>query len=229
MGCGASKSPSYALELAPAAIDAMVASMRAADMATGNDMPRSRAGSSSAPASETAGFGNSVGRSGSGSAGCMPISTSSFAAGRPIDIIHFVRGRGEFMMRDIIGKGGKSVGVQVGYHPRTRGYYALKFINEALAASEGWEVQPVDELEAMRAVTLARVPFTTPLRGWFEQPAPAKQGGGVDLALVMGYMPGGELFSRMAGRRMGADEAAFYAAEVVCALQGMHSLGYIYR
>ena len=148
------------------------------------------------------------------------------AAGRGA-VLHMARGRSEFMMRDIIGKGGKSVGVQIGFHPATHAYYALKFISEARAAAEGWEVQPTDELEAMRAATAAGCPFVTPLRGWFEEPAPRE--GGLTLALVMGYMPGGELFSRMCGRRMGADEAAFYAAEVVCALEGLHALGFIYR
>ena len=125
-------------------------------------------------------------------------------------------------MRDIIGKGGKSVGVQVGYHDKTRGYYAIKFINQGLAESEQWEVQPIDELNAMRAVTMARVPFVTPLRGWFEE-------ANGTLALVMGYMPGGELFSRMCGHKFCAEEAMFYLSEVVLALEGMHKLGYIYR
>ena len=159
-------------------------------------------------------------------AGMRGAAAGGAAAGRGA-VLHMARGRSEFMMRDIIGKGGKSVGVQIGFHPATHAYYALKFISEARAAAEGWEVQPTDELEAMRAATAAGCPFVTPLRGWFEEPAPRE--GGLTLALVMGYMPGGELFSRMCGRRMGADEAAFYAAEVVCALEGLHALGFIYR
>lgn len=127
----------------------------------------------------------------------------------------------DFLMRDVIGKGGRSLGVQVAYHAASRTYQAVKFVPEVRAKQEAWAVQPSDELAAMREITQAGVPFTTPLRGWFEHAG--------QLALVMGYMPGGELFSRMAGRRMPPDEAAFYAGEVVLALEGIHGLGYIYR
>ena len=127
----------------------------------------------------------------------------------------------DFTMRDIIGKGGKSVGVQVAFHHDSQQYFAIKFISEARAAAEHWEIQPLDEMRAMREVTAARAPFVTPLRGYFEE-------GGV-LALVMAYMSGGELFSRMAGRRLATAEARFYAAELVLALEAIHALGYIYR
>ena len=131
------------------------------------------------------------------------------------------RSAADFTMRDIIGKGGKSVGVQVAFHHASQQYYAIKFINEARAAAEQWEVQPLDEMRTMRDVTAARLPFVTPLRGFFEER-------GV-LAIVMSYMPGGELFSRMAGRRLVHDEALFYGAELVLALEGLHRLGYMYR
>lgn len=131
------------------------------------------------------------------------------------------RSRADFMMRDIIGKGGKSVGVQVAFHYATRQYFAIKFINEERAATERWEVQPLDEMRVNREVTAAQSPFITPLRGFFEED-------GV-LALVMSYMPGGELFSRMMGRRLGTDEALFYSSELVLGLEALHRLGYIYR
>lgn len=100
----------------------------------------------------------------------------------PVTIEHFEGAGRELIRRDIIGKGGKSVGVQVAYHPRAKEYYAIKFISEDLAAKEQWAVPPQEELAAMRDITLARTPFVVPLRGWFED--------GGTLALVMGYMPG---------------------------------------
>ena len=208
MGCGAS-APLYSLETIPDGLQSI------ADAAEG---PAGGAG-----ASLRGGVQGSISANNSLQAEYRPgpVSTSRLDPKRPVEIMKFEHGRGDFIMRDIIGKGGKSVGVQVGFHPRTRGYYAIKFINEGQAASENWEVQPIDELNAMKAVTLARVPFVTPLRGWFEEEG--------TLALVMGYMPGGELFSRMCGHKMGSDEAAFYLSEVVLALEGMHALGYIYR
>ena len=109
------------------------------------------------------------------------------------------KSRADFTMRDIIGKGGKSVGVVVAFHHATQRYFAIKFISRTRAEEEAWEVQPLDEMLVMREVTAARCPFITPLRGWFEE--------GGTIGLVMSYMPGGELFSRLNGRRMSADEA----------------------
>ena len=129
--------------------------------------------------------------------------------------------RADFTMRDIIGKGGKSVGVQVAFHHATQHYFAIKFISRTRAEAEAWEVQPLDEMRVMREVTAAKCPFITPLRGWFEDNG--------TVALVMSYMPGGELFSRLNGRHMCMNEAIFYVTEIVLGLEALHSLGYIYR
>lgn len=208
MGCGASV-PAYSLEKIPDGLQTIADAAAAGGAATASVHSTGGGGTLSTSAN------NSV------QAQYAPAATSRLDPKRPVTILNFEKGRSDFIMRDIIGKGGKSVGVQVGFHPKSRGYYAIKFINEGQAASEHWEVQPADELKAMKTVTLARVPFVTPLRGWFEENG--------TLALVMGYMPGGELFSRMCGHVMGADEAAFYLSEVVLALEGMHALGFIYR
>jgi serine/threonine protein kinase len=129
--------------------------------------------------------------------------------------------KADFILRDIIGKGGKSLGVQVGYHKLTQKYYALKIMNLTQAAAEGWEVQPQTEAAVMQEVTEGGVPFIVQYCGQFEDTP--------NLYVVMTYCPGGELFSRMDGRHFSHDEAVFYAAEVLLALQGLHDKGYLYR
>ena len=127
----------------------------------------------------------------------------------------------DFILRDIVGKGGKSVGVRVAFHPESGSYCAIKIIDVARAAHEAWEVQPADELAVLQDVTAAGLPFITPLLGSYSE-------NGV-LALVLAYMPGGELFSRMGGRLFTSEEALFYAAEIVAGLAGLHGRGYLYR
>ncbi|KAI9356238.1 kinase-like domain-containing protein [Zopfochytrium polystomum] len=65
-------------------------------------------------------------------------------------------------------------------------------------------------------------PFIAKL--WFAFQSPSK------LFLILGYAPGGELFSHLARERMlSEDVASFYAAELLLALEHLHSLGIIYR
>ena len=124
-------------------------------------------------------------------------------------------------MRDIVGKGGKSIGVQIAFNARLNSYFAVKIISEVAAAKEHWEIQPRDELAALREVTDAGVPFVVPLKASYERDG--------KMYLVMDYMPGGELTSRVHGRAMEHDEVLFYAAEIVLGLEGIHALGYMYR
>lgn len=129
--------------------------------------------------------------------------------------------KAEFLLRDIIGKGGKSLGVQVAYHKPTQRYYAVKIMSLSAAAAEGWEVQPHAEAAVLHMLTAEGVPFIVQYCGQFEEAG--------NLYMVMTYCPGGELFSRMEGRKFSHDEAVFYLAEVFLALAGLHDLGYIYR
>jgi len=71
----------------------------------------------------------------------------------------------DFQMRDIVGKGGKSIGVQIAYHMKLNRYFAVKIINEVAAEREHWEIQPRTSLAALRDVTAAGVPFVVALRG----------------------------------------------------------------
>lgn len=127
----------------------------------------------------------------------------------------------DFQMRDIVGKGGKSIGVQIAYHMKLNRYFAVKIINEVAAEREHWEIQPRDELAALRDVTAAGVPFVVALEASYERDG--------KMYLVMDYMAGGELTARIHGRKMENDEAMFYAAEILVGLEGIHALGYVYR
>jgi serine/threonine protein kinase len=128
---------------------------------------------------------------------------------------------GDFQFRDIVGRGGKSVGVQVAYNAKVEKFYAVKIIDERLAARENWEVQPRDEMAALRTITAAGCNFIVRLEGSYEQDG--------KMYLVMEFMSGGELTYRLHGRRMSRDEVMLYAAEVLLALKSLHALGYIYR
>jgi serine/threonine protein kinase len=128
---------------------------------------------------------------------------------------------GDFQFRDIVGRGGKSVGVQIAYNAKTSKYYAVKIINERIAAAQGWEVQPQDEMAALREATAAGCHFIVPLEAAFELDG--------KMYLVMAFMSGGELTYRIHGRRMSHDEVMLYSAEVLLALKSLHRLGYIYR
>jgi len=50
------------------------------------------------------------------------------------------------------------------------------------------------------------------------------------LYLVLDYVPGGELFKRLDDAQdLSEEDARFYAAEVIVALEHLHSLDIIYR
>lgn len=75
----------------------------------------------------------------------------------------------DFTLRDIVGKGGKSIGVQIAFNAKLNKYYAVKIISESAAEKEHWEIQPRDELAALRDVTAAGAPFVVPLKAAFER------------------------------------------------------------
>ena len=75
----------------------------------------------------------------------------------------------DFLLRDILGKGGKSIGVKIAYNAKLNHYYAVKIISESAAQREHWEIQPRDELAALREVTAASAPFVVPLKAAFER------------------------------------------------------------
>lgn len=47
--------------------------------------------------------------------------------------------------------------------------------------------------------------------------------------MIMEYMPGGDMVNLMANHDIPEDWAKFYTAELVLALDTIHSLGYIHR
>ena len=47
--------------------------------------------------------------------------------------------------------------------------------------------------------------------------------------MVMDYMPGGDLVNMMSNYEVPEDWARFYTAEVVLALDAIHSMGFVHR
>lgn len=49
------------------------------------------------------------------------------------------------------------------------------------------------------------------------------------LYMIMDYMPGGDLITLLTRYEISENSARFYCAEVVLALDAIHSMGYIHR
>jgi serine/threonine protein kinase len=47
--------------------------------------------------------------------------------------------------------------------------------------------------------------------------------------MIMDYMPGGDLITLLTRYEISENSARFYCAEVVLALDAIHSMGYIHR
>jgi len=97
--------------------------------------------------------------------------------------------------------------------------YALKTIRKAHIVSRS----EVTHTLAERTV-LARVnnPFIVPLKFSFQSPE--------KLYLVLAFVNGGELFHHLQKEgRFSVERSRFYAAELLCALECLHSLDVIYR
>ena len=97
--------------------------------------------------------------------------------------------------------------------------YALKVLRKALVK----ERNQVEHTKAERDI-LARAdhPFVVGLHYAFQS--------ATKLYLVLDYCPGGELFGHLQRvRRMSEDHARLYLAEIVLALEHLHSMGVVYR
>mmetsp|Transcript_44911 Transcript_44911/g.73214 ORF Transcript_44911/g.73214 Transcript_44911/m.73214 type:complete len:452 (-) Transcript_44911:145-1500(-) len=105
-------------------------------------------------------------------------------------------------------------------YKKYQGYLAVKQMGKARLASQVRRAR--EEKEAMQA--LGGHPFIARLFGTFQCPT--------DVYFVMEYLPGGELFSRIAGARRGrlsVEAAKFYALETFSALEHIHAKGFVYR
>ena len=72
-----------------------------------------------------------------------------------------------------------------------------------------------------KVMEVVNCPFVVRLKYAFQSPT--------KLFLVMDYVSGGELFSRLQDKYLNEEEARFYAAETLLALEHLHKLDIIYR
>ncbi|KDN46998.1 Pkinase-domain-containing protein [Tilletiaria anomala UBC 951] len=123
-----------------------------------------------------------------------------------------------FELLKVIGKGSFGKVMQVRKKDTSR-IYALKTIRKAHIVSRS----EVTHTLAERTV-LARInnPFIVPLKFSFQSPE--------KLYLVLAFVNGGELFHHLQREgRFNEERSRFYAAELLCALEHLHSFNVIYR
>ncbi|KAK0523291.1 Serine/threonine-protein kinase [Tilletia horrida] len=123
-----------------------------------------------------------------------------------------------FELLKVIGKGSFGKVMQVRKRDTGR-IYALKTIRKAHIVSRS----EVTHTLAERTV-LARVnnPFIVPLKFSFQSPE--------KLYLVLAFVNGGELFHHLQREgRFSETRSRFYAAELLCALEHLHSFNVVYR
>lgn len=123
-----------------------------------------------------------------------------------------------FELLKVIGKGSFGKVMQVRKRDTNR-IYAMKILKKAHIV----ERSEVSHTLAERAV-LAQLqhPFIVPLKFSFQSPD--------KLYLVLAFVNGGELFHHLQReQRFSEERAKFYAAELLCALDCLHSYGIIYR
>jgi serum/glucocorticoid-regulated kinase 2 len=97
--------------------------------------------------------------------------------------------------------------------------YALKTIRKAHIVSRSEVTHTLAERTVLAQVNN---PFIVPLKFSFQSPE--------KLYLVLAFVNGGELFHHLQKEgRFSVERARFYAAELLCALECLHSLDVIYR
>lgn len=97
--------------------------------------------------------------------------------------------------------------------------YALKTIRKAHIISRSEVTHTLAERTVLAQVTS---PFIVPLKFSFQSPE--------KLYLVLAYVNGGELFHHLQNEgRFDEERSRFYAAELLCALDHLHSFHVVYR
>mmetsp|Transcript_11291 Transcript_11291/g.16881 ORF Transcript_11291/g.16881 Transcript_11291/m.16881 type:complete len:936 (+) Transcript_11291:148-2955(+) len=124
----------------------------------------------------------------------------------------------DFTLESVVGRGsyGKVFLVK---HRKLKSLFAMKVLRK----QDIVERDVVDNIQLERKV-LETVdhPFLVALRYAFQTPA--------KLYMVMDYIPGGEVFNLLASKHeLTTKDTRFYAAELVVALQHLHSLNIVYR
>ncbi|KAF8132319.1 kinase-like domain-containing protein [Boletus edulis] len=124
-----------------------------------------------------------------------------------------------FELLKVIGKGSFGKVMQVRKKDTLR-VYALKTIRKAHIASRPGEITHI--LAERTVLALVNNPFIVPLKFSFQNPD--------KLYLVMSFVNGGELFYHLQREgKFDQDRSRFYAAELLCALEHLHSFNVVYR
>lgn len=124
----------------------------------------------------------------------------------------------DFEVLRTVGTGSYST-VKLAIDKVSRGPVVLKIMSKSLIIRKG----QVEHIKNERAIlALVKSQFIEQLKATFQTP--------ISLYYVLEYVPGGELFRLLNDRSvLPAEEAVFYAAEVVCALRYLHSLNCVFR
>ncbi|KAF9223204.1 Pkinase-domain-containing protein [Gyrodon lividus] len=124
-----------------------------------------------------------------------------------------------FELLKVIGKGSFGKVMQVRKKDTMR-VYALKTIRKAHIASRPGEITHI--LAERTVLALVNNPFIVPLKFSFQNPD--------KLYLVMSFVNGGELFYHLQREgKFDQDRSRFYASELLCALEHLHSFNVVYR
>ncbi|KAF9928851.1 serine/threonine protein kinase psk1 [Linnemannia zychae] len=125
----------------------------------------------------------------------------------------------DFKFLKVIGRGAYGK-VYLVRHIATNALYAMKVLKKASIIVHAKDTEcTMSERKILEAI---RHPFIVKLHYAFQTDH--------RLYLILEYAGGGELFTHLASERMFSEEhTAFYAAQLVLALEHLHSLGIIYR
>ncbi|KAI8616588.1 kinase-like domain-containing protein [Chytriomyces sp. MP71] len=125
----------------------------------------------------------------------------------------------DFESLRVIGQGGFGK-VFLVRQAKTKIIYAMKVLKKATLVIH---TKSIEHTQNERSVLSQLVhPFIVKLHYAFQTPE--------KLYLILQYAPGGNLFSHLAKQRMfHEDTAAFYTAELLLALEHLHTMGIIYR
>jgi len=136
------------------------------------------------------------------------------------DSVHVGEEIGSFRLLRLVGRGGYG-SVYLAYHKKTNRIYALKVLKKRVVEAKKVSSNARDEA---RILSLISHPNIVTLRFAFQSRS--------RLYLVMDYVAGGELFNRLDSiphRQMSERDVAFYAGEIILALDYLHKNEIIYR
>jgi tRNA A-37 threonylcarbamoyl transferase component Bud32 len=144
---------------------------------------------------------------------------ASAVTAQPLNPTHKKVSLESFELLKVIGRGAYGKVFLVRKKETTR-LFAMKVLRKA---SITLHTKTAEHTQNERSI-LERIQHPFIVKLWYAFQTPHK------LYLILGYAPGGELFTHLANERMfSEDVAGFYIGELLLALEHLHSLGIIYR